>query len=633
MTAAGVDVIVPCHNYGRYLQRCVASVLEETALPIRVLVIDDASSDDSHTVALRIAQEDSRVEVIRHPANLGHIATYNEGLDWVTAPYMLLLSADDLVAPGALARAVGLMEDHPDVGFVYGRTVHFRDEDELVATQGAVGGGAQIVLGADFIRNIALHPVNPVETASAVVRSRVQHRVGGYRPQFPHAGDLEMWLRFAAQANVGVVDAVQGLVRLHGANMRQGYLAERDARQRHEALSGFFRSHRSTLPGAARLERTARAGLAGELVDTALRAFDNGRPHAALAGLAREIRPSVVLTGAYLKYVAKAIVGALGRAPFRPMRAPPPAGARSYEAAPASVDPRPRPRLSLVISTRDRAEFLQPFLASLEKIATRQPWELIIVDNGSVDETWVLLARFASRAPTRIALVREPRPGLSHARNAGVRATAGEIVCFTDDDCYPRPDFVDSVLEVFEDADIGFMGGQILLHDPEDAPVCITTRTSRLLFASGEFITTGEIQGACMAFRREVFSDIGLFDTAFGAGGPLKGAEDCEMVARACFAGWNGGFFTEPVIYHHHRRRGEGAAKITWSYDYSRGAFFAKLLLRYPRYRYLILRHWHWVTPIFWRPSQRAFIKFWRELRGACRYALLYSWSAQGPAS
>jgi glycosyltransferase involved in cell wall biosynthesis len=280
-------------------------------------------------------------------------------------------------------------------------------------------------------------------------------------------------------------------------------------------------------------------------------------------------------------------------------------------------------QISLIICTRNRGKLLGPCLASLQDIATSHPWELIIVDNGSSDETWAVLTDFAER--TKARLLREPSPGLARARNTGVRAASGKILCFTDDDCYPQPDFIDAVAKVFAENDIGYMGGQVLLHDPEDEPVCITSRTCRALFPSGDFITTGDVQGACMAFRREVFDDVGLFDTAFGAGGPLEGAEDCEMVARASFAGWNGGFFIEPIVHHHHRRRADGAAKIARSYDYSRGAFFAKLLLKHPDHRALVLKNWFWDTPIFWRPSRRAGIKFWRELRGASRYAVAYS--------
>src|SRR4051812_30883997 len=123
MTTA-VDVVVPCYNYGRYLRECVLSVLNQEGVEVRVLIIDDCSPDDTPQVAARLAVDNARVDRRRHPTNRGHITTYNEGLlEWARAKYSLLLSADDALAPGALRRAVALLEAHPDAGMVYGRAI------------------------------------------------------------------------------------------------------------------------------------------------------------------------------------------------------------------------------------------------------------------------------------------------------------------------------------------------------------------------------------------------------------------------------------------------------------------------------------------------------------------------------
>ena len=80
-----------------------------------------ASSDDTPAVGEQLAANDSRVIFRRHAVNLGHIKTFNEGvMDWARAQYSLLLSADDALAPGALARAVKVMDSHEDVGLSYG---------------------------------------------------------------------------------------------------------------------------------------------------------------------------------------------------------------------------------------------------------------------------------------------------------------------------------------------------------------------------------------------------------------------------------------------------------------------------------------------------------------------------------
>src|SRR5881227_754343 len=110
---SSIDVIVPCYRYGRYLRKCVRSVLGQGLPGTRVLVIDDSSPDDTAEVAAALCAEDERVHLIRHPVNKGHIATYNEGIEWANARYLLLLSADDFVLPGALVRAAALLDEHP----------------------------------------------------------------------------------------------------------------------------------------------------------------------------------------------------------------------------------------------------------------------------------------------------------------------------------------------------------------------------------------------------------------------------------------------------------------------------------------------------------------------------------------
>src|ERR1700754_1240130 len=116
---AKVDILVPCYNYGRFLDGCVRSVLDQSVRDVRVLIIDDASSDDSLAAAEKLDDADHRVSVVAHAQNKGHIQTYNEGIDWADSDYFLLLSADDLLVQGALARATAIMDENQDIGLTY----------------------------------------------------------------------------------------------------------------------------------------------------------------------------------------------------------------------------------------------------------------------------------------------------------------------------------------------------------------------------------------------------------------------------------------------------------------------------------------------------------------------------------
>lgn len=305
MSRPGLDVIVPCYNYGRFLRQCVASVLQETRLALRVLIIDDASTDHTADEARQLAAEDDRVEVRVHATNKGHIATYNEGIEWIRQDYMLLLSADDMVAPGALMRAVDLMEAQPDVAFVFGRAIRFHAESELAVTAPALAD--HVASGWDFISRLCHSSMNPVETATAVVRSAVQKRVGGYDLQLPHSGDLEMWLRCARHGRVAEIGAVQAFVRLHGANMRDGYCQEQalgDYLQRRDAFLSFF-DQADDGPERGALRDVALDVLAQNLLWDASRAVEQGRRCAELIALAVAIHPDIRWTQQYHRLVIK----------------------------------------------------------------------------------------------------------------------------------------------------------------------------------------------------------------------------------------------------------------------------------------------------------------------------------------
>ncbi len=237
----------------------------------------------------------------------------------------------------------------------------------------------------------------------------------------------------------------------------------------------------------------------------------------------------------------------------------------------------PRPAVSLIICTRNRARQLAACLAAVAKIRCEQPWEVVIVDNGSGDETRDVATSFL-RGQVRGQYVWEPLAGLSRARNAGTAASEADIVAFTDDDCYPASDLLDRICEVFADECIGFAGGRILLHDPRDYPLTINESIETRRFAAGSVIPCAVVQGANMAFRRRVLLDIGGFDPDFGAGTAFP-AEDWDAVARASFSGWDGGYFPAATVSHHHGRDASGAERQLRTYHYASGAVYAKLLM------------------------------------------------------
>lgn len=232
-----VTVLVTCYNYGRFLGQCLDSVLAQEGVNVRIIVVDDASTDNSVAVATAYTQRDARVELIALPQNQGMIPAVNLGLRHVGGDYVMKLDADDMLPAGSLARSVALLEAYPNLGFVYGWARHFTGEAPRCPsagypwrpTLGAVAewlvtrGCPKVTLwrGADWLKLRYRRAKNCIRQPEAVIRCSTLKSVGDYDPALPHTSDLEMWLRLAAVSDVARINGTdQGYYRVHSNSMR-----------------------------------------------------------------------------------------------------------------------------------------------------------------------------------------------------------------------------------------------------------------------------------------------------------------------------------------------------------------------------------------------------------------------------
>ncbi len=215
------SVIIPCYRYGHFLTQCALSALNQIGVEVRILIIDDASDDTTADIAKDLQLRDRRVQYVRHKSNIGHIATYNEGLAWADGDICLLLSADDYLLPGAFAHAAQMFKRHPQVGLIFGGCIADRGGCNVNRPVSAPAAGWTIMTGIEFARRS--RGLNIVPTPTAMVRTALHRRVGLYRPELPHSGDMELWLRCAAQTRVACTDALLAVKRVHDANMTYKY--------------------------------------------------------------------------------------------------------------------------------------------------------------------------------------------------------------------------------------------------------------------------------------------------------------------------------------------------------------------------------------------------------------------------
>jgi hypothetical protein len=273
-----VSVIVPCYNYGRFLPDSVGSALAQHEVEPEVIVVDDASTDDSAEVAARYAAEDPRVTLIRHTKNTGHVVAFNDGLAAATGEFIVRLDADDLLTPGALARAVALFDNHPNVGLVYGHPRHFTTP---VPPQPRAGIRAwSLWTGRDWVAERCRTGVNCITTPEAMIRGSVMASIGGLSTRLRFAQDMEIWLRAAAVSDVGRIDGPdQALHRDHPTSMSvtdgASYLT--DLVERRTVFDVLFEGPGGGLAGAADLHDTARRTLATEALVSLCHSYDRGR--------------------------------------------------------------------------------------------------------------------------------------------------------------------------------------------------------------------------------------------------------------------------------------------------------------------------------------------------------------------
>ena len=242
--------------------------------------------------------------------------------------------------------------------------------------------------------------------------------------------------------------------------------------------------------------------------------------------------------------------------------------------------------VSLLICTRDRAAALPALLASITRAAQHSDpaVEVVIVDNGSRDDTPGLLAawRDAQRFPVR--LLHEERPGLARARNRGLDAVRGRIVAMTDDDCVLHSDYLEALVRVF--AEVGgpaIVGGRILPGDLRDLAVTLKLEDHPMVAPAGGF-PGGFVMGANLAMTRDVIARVGAFDTRFGAGAPFVAAEDTDFLFRALGLAIPVRYDPRFVVDHHHGRRDiADETRLLAGYSFGDGALYAKHAFRDPR--------------------------------------------------
>jgi glycosyltransferase involved in cell wall biosynthesis len=217
IASPAVTFVVPCYKLSHLLAECVNSILSQTYTDFEILIMDDCSPDDTPEVARTFS--DPRVVHVRNEPNLGHLRNYNKGIRRARGKYVWLISADDrLRCDSALERYVGVMESHPEVGYVFcsGRALDDHQEGDVIRSSlyrlcDGIFSGREFLL--DLLRG------NFVLAASGMVRKECYEKISYFPEDMPYAGDWYLWAVFALHYDVAYFAEPMVNYRVHDLSM------------------------------------------------------------------------------------------------------------------------------------------------------------------------------------------------------------------------------------------------------------------------------------------------------------------------------------------------------------------------------------------------------------------------------
>lgn len=258
------------------------------------------------------------------------------------------------------------------------------------------------------------------------------------------------------------------------------------------------------------------------------------------------------------------------------------------------------PFLSVVICTRNRPDSVRQTLRSILSCAyPTDSWEAIVVDNAAEADPSLPAAAAEAGQDVRVTVVHEPEPGLSNARNCGLREARGEIVVFGDDDVEVNEEWLAVLAAPFRsDRRVGATSG-ITLPGSLETPVERWTegfggrqrplRVHRFDLAEPPPdnplfpFTVGELgAGRNMAFRRELLERLGGFDPALGPGTLAHDGDDIEALLRVLLAGQAIVHDPAAIVWHAHPDDYEELRDRVWGYGMGLTACLTKAVITRP---------------------------------------------------
>lgn len=215
MSNTKVTVVIPTYNRSQLLRICLESVLAQDYPDFRVVVLDNASSDDTEAVVGSF--DDSRVTYIRNKTNIGLFRNWNRTIEVNSSPYLNILHDDDVMLPGFIRESVLALDEHPCAAFSFtlARSIDISGSpQQLLHAKEMPAGG--VISGLEYLHRIVAGYNWVIKFSTVMMRSSALAVVGPFDTRHSkHTIDLNLYRRLAARFDIVFIPKELGQVRSH----------------------------------------------------------------------------------------------------------------------------------------------------------------------------------------------------------------------------------------------------------------------------------------------------------------------------------------------------------------------------------------------------------------------------------
>jgi len=252
------------------------------------------------------------------------------------------------------------------------------------------------------------------------------------------------------------------------------------------------------------------------------------------------------------------------------------------------------PEIDIVIPTRNRGPLVVDSLKSLQENSF-QNFQVWIVDQ-STNALTANAVQSLVKGDARFSLISTNTKGADTARNIGIKAGMASIVAFIDDDCRVETNWIENLLHEYEQQpDISAIFGCVVpVEAPADfanqqeiskikrlhqvLPMAKKDEAKHILYSDENRFNLGFGHGANMSFRRDTFTEVGLFDEYLGGGAPLKSWEERDIGYRILVDGGKILYSPTVIVYHEHWREWPDVRRAFIDYAIGAGAVVGKYM-------------------------------------------------------